>query len=632
MNIKHKSILFLVVLLSAGNVNAADNPFGALFGIPQNKPEQEKPTQNADKSQSAKATAKNRNVRYAGYSEKFQPVKQLMLDGDIEKALVLYATQYNDSVTDREETSQGGNAEGGSFLDSLSLGGTGTNTSSYDDEEEDDGFNEAKSVELEADSENITEEQQTQGPGIGSLFSAFTGSPEDNAEVSTEVANTSSAPNESSEKSQESALATSEKSVVTTGTLLGSVEQGILAIDAGQRDKAIEYFSDAEVILDNRKKSSDTSDSISGVGNFLGSVLSGDGEVGPYESVGFEKVLMLNYKSIAYMLGGDRKAYNVTRRSIEWQNLEKKKFQERLAAAQSEIDNKKDEQQSKGNDVNGLGVEDTVTSQYKETEEKALSVESAYVNPFGYYMAGVVQEFDSYEDRSLRSNALIAYKKALKLNKNSKVLKKAVKDLKKNRAPKNKRLVHIVLGDGLVPEKKMLRFDVFAVQYNVPIKLPIYEPVASRVARVEVQSSSGRKLSTFSPVADIEALALRHQKDSEPFQNLLVTATVIRSIFEKEALKQVPFGLGGLIGAVRDEMGNPDMRSWMTLPSSLQAVRMYLPKKQKVLQIVSFDSDGKELARKKIELDNASHSFVYARSIDNSMYVSNSNKLWVALK
>ena len=582
MDIQYKKLVFAIVLGSyLGVVNAGNNPFEALnnpleglFGVSQ------EPQQEAQGQEQAAAAAQNRNVRYAGYSEKFQSVKQLMQEGRASEALDMYVRQYNDgssSIGEEEESASQDNSGGfGSLLSSFTSGGTNT-SSEADNASDKEDKGQSLDINTAANESSITKKQS---------------------------ANTS---------------------------FLGSVEKGVLAIDSGGNDIAVEHFAIAEEFIEENKKTSKTVDTLSDAGSFLGSILSGDGEVGAYKGEGFERVLMLNYKSVAYMLNGDRRAYNVTRRSIEWQNIEKKKFEERLRAARTELDNKINEQDQKGNNVDGLNLGDTVSDQHKETEEKALSVPSAYVNPFGYYMAGIVQEFDSYEDRSLRGNALIAYKKALKLNPSSKVIKRAVKDLKMKRAPKNKRLVHIVLGDGLTPEKKMLRYDISAIKYNIPVKLPIYEPVHSKVARIDVQSSSGKKMSTFSTVADVEAITLRHQKDSEPFQHLLVTATVIRSIFEKEALEQMG-GLGTFIGGVRDEMGNPDMRSWMTLPSTLQAVRMYLPEKQRIIQLVSFDADGNELSRRKIELNTSSHNFVYARTLDDTMLIRSSKELWVAMK
>lgn len=636
----------LAVLMSCGSsaAYAENNPFGALFGIPQQQPQPA-----ADQAQAqAAGTSQNRNVRYAGYSEKFQPVKKLMREGNATEASKQYVKRCvgGADTSAAEGLSDGGKSGGddtglGSLFSSFS--GDSNNTASFDDEDSD---SQVASNELSAE-EDTGNQAAEGGGGFGSLFSSFTGESDeqpateatieaDTGTVSTEKATANIATSGSAETgvqaeaSPANAVANPDTPLIPqNASLLGSLEQGVLAIDAGNHESAVEHFSVAETFVEQQKKSSETADTVGGISDFFGSVLTGDGEIGAYGGEGFERVLMLNYKSIAFMLNGDRRAYNVTRRSIDWQNLEKRKFDERLNAARKEMVKQTSEE---GSSLGDTDVGSSVAEQYKETEAKALTVPSAYVNPFGYYMAGVVQEFDSYEDRSLRGNARIAYEKALKLNPDSKVIKSAVKDLKKKRPPKNKRLVHIVLGDGFVPEKKMLRYDLFAIQYNIPIKLPIYEPVPSTVAYVEVQDHKGKRLSKFSPVADVEAIALRHQKDSEPFQNLLVTATVLRTIVEKEALKQVPFGLGQVVGSIRDEMGNPDMRSWMTLPSSLQAVRMYVPKKQKTLQLVSFDADGKELARRKIELDTSSHNFVYARTIDNAMYVTDSKKLWVAMK
>ncbi len=255
-----------------------------------------------------------------------------------------------------------------------------------------------------------------------------------------------------------------------------------------------------------------------------------------------------------------------------------------------------------------------------------MSVASAYVNPFGFYMAGIVQEFDGYDDVSLRDNARISYKKALKLNPKSKVLKQAVKEIKK-RVRRNRRLVQVVIADGFAPEKKTLQFGIAMPGGVVPVKLPIYEPVASKVAHIKIKS--GRKtLATLSTVANIEAIVLRHQLDSLPLEHFKVVAAIARSTAGNILWGQL--GPLGQIGKVfQESLANPDMRSWLTLPKRLLAARFYASKRLKTITIVSYDKRWRRLATKKVTLPKNKHSFIYARTIDNLLYANVNKTLWV---
>jgi hypothetical protein len=271
--------------------------------------------------------------------------------------------------------------------------------------------------------------------------------------------------------------------------------------------------------------------------------------------------------------------------------------------------------------------EDGWQKSYKALDKIANKVPSAYVNPFGYYVAGMVQEFESKDDRSLRDNARIAYQKALKLNPKSKVLKQAVKDMKKQ-YDSNKRLVHIVIADGFVPEKKMLMYNIPTSRGIVPIKLAIYEPVYSNVGRVEVQTIAGKRLATLSQVADVEAICLRNQKDMSGFRNFRVGLAIARSVGVNELTNQ--FGsFGSLIGGAVNGMTAPDMRSWMSLPATLQAARITISNAISQIKIVSYDKKGRRLASKTVRINKGSDNFIYARSVDKQLYVNGSKKLWL---
>lgn len=405
--------------------------------------------------------------------------------------------------------------------------------------------------------------------------------------------------------------------------LLRWMERGMLYLDAGNLDKSIKSFGNAEDIVNARMQESYTSDFLSSITSFAVETATGNEEFQPYPGEGYEKVLMLNYKSIAFLLDGKRQAYNVSRRAIDWQNLEKAHFQERIEKAKKDLKEQKGSEQAKE-------TEDEWSKRYKKLDKIATRVPSAFVNPFGYYITGIIQEFESKKDPSLKDNAHIAYKKALELNPKSKVLKKAVSEMKSRRSYGNKRLVHIVAGDGFVPEKKMLVYNFNAGGAGVvPIKLPIYEPVPTKVARIEVQTAGGRRLARLSSVADVEAICLRHQKDTEAFRSLRMTLAIARAV----GVNQVSKGLGifgNLVSSTVNDVAAPDMRSWMSLPATLQAARLHLSKNIKTLKIVSYDARGRRLASRKVKLRGKSDAFVYARSINKQLYVHSSDSLWTA--
>jgi len=101
--------------------------------------------------------------------------------------------------------------------------------------------------------------------------------------------------------------------------LLRWMERGTLYMDDGNLDKSIKSFTNAEDILNVRQKSSQTSDFLSSITAFTAETVTGNEEFQEYPGEGYEKVLMLNYKSISYLLDGKRQAYNVARRAIDWQ-------------------------------------------------------------------------------------------------------------------------------------------------------------------------------------------------------------------------------------------------------------------------------------------------------------------------
>ena len=410
---------------------------------------------------------------------------------------------------------------------------------------------------------------------------------------------------------------------------LNSVEAGLLSIDTDHTQDAIDDFSKAEKYLKLQMDRSVTEDSFFNYGGELLSMASGKGDLTEYRGEPYERILMLNYKSIAFLLNGERKAYNVTRRAIDWQNIEKKEFEKSIDDVKKQVDSNKSKQGNNKTMSYAPGVFDAIFSQYNRYQSQANSIPSAYINPFGFYMAGIIQEFDSFEDTTLRDNARISYKKALELSPKSKAIEKAIKATS-NPPPKNKRLVHIIAADGFAPEKKTLTFMMNIAKGVVPIKTPLFEPVKSSVKTIQIKAGT-KILATLSPIADIEAITLRHQLDMLPFEHAKVLTAIARNIGENILWNQL--GAAGVKAKLfRESFANPDMRSWMTLPKKISAARFYVSKRLKNITIISYNNRGKVLAKKTVELNKDSHNFIYARTIETTIHAQINKKLWVAAK
>ncbi len=438
--------------------------------------------------------------------------------------------------------------------------------------------------------------------------------------------------------------------------MLNLLEISSLYLHTGVPDKSLEYSRYSECLIEKRENEPQLWELMRKGGSLIGS-LSGGQNYSVYDPVGFEKVLLLNIQAMDYLLKGDERAFNVALKSSDWQDLEREKFEKQIEAVKKSSkknigkeDNQEtyvDPKQKKKNKKIKNKVFARLAREFAKYNRKALQVPSAFVNPFGDYLAGVVKEYKSVDAdfRSQMDNARIHYDKARQLNPKSKVLKLAYKDAKKRRSAK--RLVQIVAFDGFVPEKNILRFDIKLRQCPIPIhiELPVYDPVKSRVHRIVVSTTGGKNLATFRKVADIEALALRHQKDMLPVIQALVAVAAVRDAALQigktavsEAVKK-KYGrtpgvskafdklVGGLMN-VLDKNLEPDTSSWMSLPKRILAARFHPPKHLKTIVITSYDAKGMRLARQKVKLGKGGRHFIFVRTANKAMKVIKGKPIW----
>ena len=412
-----------------------------------------------------------------------------------------------------------------------------------------------------------------------------------------------------------------EANLIKRMRLVGLMERGSLYLQAGAPDKALQYCQYGQELIEQRQQESILSEKMSLADRYIKDV-TGLGELGRYTPPGYEKVMLLNLASMAYLLKGDDRAFNVARLAVEWQDLEKEQYEKVIGEIQRK-EAEKARKQKANNHRKSNKIFAAIDGEFAKYDDLALSVPSAFVNPFADYVTGMVNEFKSVELKSLLSNAAIAYSQALRLNPESPVLQQAVKDTQA--AKPASRLIHVVAMDGFVPEKKVLSLPL---DKDLNIELPTYNPITSRVTRIVVADSKGNTLATLSPVADVEALAMRHQKDSLPAVKAMLVAATLRDAGILYGLEYYLTGLGVLAKKLIDKSQEPDTTSWMTLPARIMAARIYPAKGVNSLILRSYDSGGKKLAEQRVSLAEGERHFVLVRSIDTTLYAYPSSQIW----
>lgn len=124
--------------------------------------------------------------------------------------------------------------------------------------------------------------------------------------------------------------------LISSASELSIMERGLLALNTGDVDRALFFFDAAEEKLNLAEDQTGVTDQAAGASKSLLASVTGASELADYEVRSYEKVMLLNYKALCYMLKGDRKAYNVTRRAIDLQQEEWEKFQQEKAKFEEE--------------------------------------------------------------------------------------------------------------------------------------------------------------------------------------------------------------------------------------------------------------------------------------------------------
>ncbi len=416
--------------------------------------------------------------------------------------------------------------------------------------------------------------------------------------------------------------------LVAQNSELSMMERGLLTLNSGDYKRALLYFDAAELKMEATDAVSkrDRKTNKAKQGTFA--TLSGIEESKDYPVRGYEKVMIYNYKALCYMLLGERKAYNVTRKAIDKQQEEWELFQELLSDLEKENENRRStvENKEKSDETNKAVSQEDGRTEY--TKKQAELLPNAYVNPFGDYMNAMILEIDSYEERSVRDNARIAYNKVLDNNENCLAAQQAIKDMKKA-PPRNKKLVHVLLADGFSPERVEKTMQFFIGGALATANYAEASPHKSDLAGAKVKY--GKSSYPMSSLSEMEAIILRDDLDRKPFRTFMIALALLRTGGTELILNETGLGsLGRLVSTVLANVQRPDTRTWLSLPNKIMVARFYVPNDAKTITIETYDAGKMKMGETEIALAEKGPSVIYAVNYGKNLQAIANESTWIA--
>ncbi len=366
--------------------------------------------------------------------------------------------------------------------------------------------------------------------------------------------------------------------------ILYSMEQGRYAQILGNIDVSMSDFrASMQKIAENDEKAMI---SMSGIGANVAATLVNDNAI-PYESEGYERVLLHHYQALNYLKKRDLEGAGVeVRRANAEQN-------ESLNRFEKELENSREEASAKR--INPGSVSQ-IDSRYAQMDEVAGRVKNSFQNAYTFYVSGFI-----YELLRQPNDAYIDYKKALEIYPENRYLQKDVlrlaaklemrEDLEElqRRFPDNKEFIPntaiedsgellVLFEDGFVPRKHEIYIPIPLGRSGlVSIAFPIYLEKWSAQAPLRILDKNVLIGST-EPICDVRALAVKALKEMAP---VIATRQIIRAVAKGVASAEARKQFGDL-GQFATNIWNllserADLRSWLTLPANAQILRTTLP-------------------------------------------------------
>ncbi len=307
----------------------------------------------------------------------------------------------------------------------------------------------------------------------------------------------------------------------------------------------------------------------------------------PYSAEPYERIFVYHYQALNYLLSREvEKAAVEVRRALFEQRQQELRYEEELLKAQNEI-------ATKGGDyINSVNIEQALRSAYAEMDQVAHLVNSSFVNPYLYYLAGLVQEIEGDY-----SNAYVSYRKAVQSAPGNHTVQDAVMELayevdrgelrKYENRFKRKYIgplkesegeLIVLFEQGFVPMKEEVIIP-FPTGYGITtLAFPVYNDREIRPIPLKIYDVDRKLVGKTDTVCNVQAMAYKALREK-------MAITVVRSLLRvagKVALQYQASKEMGALGEFISSIWNivsehADTRSWATLPANVQVFRTRMP-------------------------------------------------------
>lgn len=473
---------------------------------------------------------------------------------------------------------------------------------------------------------------------------------------------------------------------------LSLVERGLLTLNVGDFERALFYFDAAEEKLGLTEEDSSITGAASDYGKSGLSMLLGTEELANYELRGYEKVMLLNYKALCYMLMGDRKAYNVTRRAIDLQQEEWEKFKQLLEENKDKQYDMKESVGEAPGQSSGRRAPKTEAEHYDFQIEQARNMQKQLrevrnskdirpsdrpaldqkiraidgqikqlqkmktaavgTSPDSMSMSDVDDRTAEVKKKaglvaSAYVNPFADYLNAMMMEidgfddptmrQNAKIAYKKV--VENNRDCTVAKTAVSQVEKGIGRNQKLVQIllsDGFSPYQLEKTKIfPI--PMDNRVINAVVNYANATPVPTQTRGAVIKVGG----KTTKLSSLTKMESLILRDEQDRLPMRATMFGLaiirsatsgaflGNLGSALAGSIQRPDTRSWLSLPNQVFVARVAVPKNQKTLKLQTMNAKDQPLATTDIKLAKEGPTVVYAVSYDKNIKVYANEFSWV---
>ena len=411
------------------------------------------------------------------------------------------------------------------------------------------------------------------------------------------------------------------------------LDAAVVAQAGGRFDRSNKDFEQAEQTI---QEFEDRGLNGSVIAEDIGSIAVNEKTI-PYKGEDFEKILVPVMRSRNYLLAGNLEDAMVEARRI-WiqQDVTKQLHEKELAESNEEADKHKIDRSKLGE------VEGKV-----EYPPGALkSPESIYEITYAHWLSGIISEKNGKID-----DAYISVKAASKIRpdvpfiaadqlrlaliqgdqENASLLRKKWPSLALP-GPQDGSIA-LLFDCGWAPHKRELKIVLPSFNTFGAIAIPLYDrtPNPAVYARLRLND----QVYSTAVLSDVDAIAFKYHHKRLP---LMVLKQILRTTIKMAAGEGAAAGvrqggksaIGGLaaglaVGVYNYASEQADLRAWLTLPQTFQAVRVWVPAGTYEGSVELCDAGGNVINAAKlgtITVRPRSLQFAQARSVDRSLFAA----------